>query len=234
MLGTYISVGDDCIAIKSGKIYMAQKEKTPTEDMTVRQCCMRDGHGAVTVGSEIAAGVKDVHIRDCMFMNTDRGLRVKTRRGRGKLSVLDDISFENIDMDNVMTPFVVNSFYFCDPDGKTEYVGLGSRFLLMTEHLQSRALHLRISMRKTAMLQVHIYSVCQRVKLRNLHLRILTLAMLKMQSQGVAAMMLGCDEASRQGLIVSNVEKLILKNVNIEGCDGEAIVADNVDKIERD
>ena len=72
MLGTYISVGDDCIAIKSGKIYMAQKEKTPTEDMTVRQCCMRDGHGAVTVGSEIAAGVKDVHIRDCMFMNTDR------------------------------------------------------------------------------------------------------------------------------------------------------------------
>ena len=47
-------------------------------------------------------------------------------------------------------------------------------------------------------------------------------------------MMLGCDEASRQGLIVSNVEKLILKNVNIEGCDGEAIVAENVDKIERD
>ena len=43
VLGTYISVGDDCIAIKSGKIYMAQKEKTPTEDMTVRQCCMRDG-----------------------------------------------------------------------------------------------------------------------------------------------------------------------------------------------
>ena len=54
---------------------MAQKEKTPTEDMTVRQCCMRDGHGAVTVGSEIAAGVKDVHIRDRMVMNTDSGLR---------------------------------------------------------------------------------------------------------------------------------------------------------------
>lgn len=151
--------------------------------MTVRQCCMRDGHGAVTVGSEIAAGVKDVHIRDCMFMNTDRGLRVKTRRGRGKLSVLDDISFENIDMDNVMTPFVVNSFYFCDPMERQSMLALESRFLLMTEHLQLRVLHLRISMRKTAMLQVHIYSVCQRVKLRSLHLRILTSAMLKMQSR---------------------------------------------------
>lgn len=92
VLGTYISVGDDCIAIKSGKIYMAEKYNIPTTNMIVRQCCMRDGHGAVTVGSEIAAGVMDVHIKDCLFMNTDRGLRVKTRRGRGKRSILDDIS----------------------------------------------------------------------------------------------------------------------------------------------
>ena len=84
---------------------MAERYQVPTSNMIVRQCCMRDGHGAVTVGSEIAAGVKDVHIKDCLFMNTDRGLREKTRRGRGKLSVLDDISFEDIDMDNVMTPF---------------------------------------------------------------------------------------------------------------------------------
>lgn len=25
-------------------------------------------------------------------------------------------------MDQVMTPFVINCFYFCDPDGKTEFV----------------------------------------------------------------------------------------------------------------
>ena len=37
---------------------MAESLKTPTSNMIVRQCCMRDGHGAVTVGSEIAAGVK--------------------------------------------------------------------------------------------------------------------------------------------------------------------------------
>ena len=88
VLGTYISVGDDCIAVKSGKIYMAERYQVPTSNMIVRQCCMRDGHGAVTVGSEIAAGVKDVHIKDCLFMNTDRGLRVKTRRGRDRKSVV--------------------------------------------------------------------------------------------------------------------------------------------------
>ena len=25
-------------------------------------------------------------------------------------------------MDNVITPLVINMYYFCDPDGKTEYV----------------------------------------------------------------------------------------------------------------
>ena len=44
-------------------------------------------------------------------------------------------------------------------------------------------------------------------------------------------MMLGCDEASRQGMVVSNIKNLVLKNVNVTGCDGEEIVADNVDEI---
>jgi polygalacturonase len=36
--------------------------------------------------------------------------------------VLDDILFENIDMSGVHMPFTVNMFYFCDPDGHTDYV----------------------------------------------------------------------------------------------------------------
>ncbi len=32
------------------------------------------------------------------------------------------ISFSKSDLDHVMTPLVVNCFYFCDPDGKTTYV----------------------------------------------------------------------------------------------------------------
>jgi hypothetical protein len=48
---------------------------------------------------------------------------------------------------------------------------------------------------------------------------------------GVAAMMVGCDEASRQGLIVSNVKNLYLRKVKVNGCVGEEIQADNVDNI---
>lgn len=48
---------------------------------------------------------------------------MKTRRGRGNDAVIDDILFKNIRLAGVLTPFVVNSYYWCrDPDGHTEYV----------------------------------------------------------------------------------------------------------------
>ena len=43
--------------------------------------------------------------------------------------------------------------------------------------------------------------------------------------------MLGCEEGCKQGMVVSNIKELVLKNVRVVGCEGEDIVADNVDKI---
>lgn len=122
VLGTVISVGDDCMAIKSGKYYMALKHHKVTENVVIRNCLFERGHGSVTVGSEAAGGVKNVRVSQCIFDGTDRGLRIKTRRGRGERSVLDDILFEKIEMDGVHMPFTVNMFYFCDPDGHSDYV----------------------------------------------------------------------------------------------------------------
>ena len=233
VIGTYISVGDDCIAIKSGKIYMGKKLKKPTENMIVRQCCMRDGHGAVTVGSEIAAGVKEVTIRDCLFMNTDRGLRVKTRRGRGEDSVLDNITFENIDMDNVMTPFVVNSFYFCDPDGKTEYVSSKSPLPIDDRTPSIRRLTFRnIKAENCHVAAAYITGLPER-KITCLTFENVTVTYAKDAKSGVAAMMIGCDESCKAGIHAMNVEKLVLKDVHIDGCEGEAVIAENVDEIEK-
>lgn len=122
VLGTVISVGDDCMAIKSGKYYMALEHHKVTDNILIRNCKFERGHGSVTVGSEAAGGVKNVRVSQCIFDGTDRGLRIKTRRGRGERSVLDDILFENIDMTGVHMPFTVNMFYFCDPDGHSDYV----------------------------------------------------------------------------------------------------------------
>ncbi|MBR1471419.1 MAG: glycoside hydrolase family 28 protein [Lachnospiraceae bacterium] len=122
LVGTRISVGDDCIALKSGKLYMARYHHKETRNVIVRNCLLERGHGSVTVGSEVAGGVSSVHVTQCIFSQTDRGVRIKTRRGRGERSVLTDLTFEDIRMDRVHMPVTVNMFYFCDPDGHSDYV----------------------------------------------------------------------------------------------------------------
>ncbi|MGN1422935.1 MAG: glycoside hydrolase family 28 protein [Oscillospiraceae bacterium] len=122
IIGCRFSVGDDCIAIKSGKIDIGKKYKTPADHHTIRNCIMQFGHGAITLGSEMAGGVKNLTVNRCIFNRTDRGLRIKTRRGRGEDAVIDGVLFENIKMDGVLTPIVINMWYnCCDPDRFSEY-----------------------------------------------------------------------------------------------------------------
>lgn len=120
--GNRFSVGDDCVAIKSGKYNAKRRFLVPSENIFVRNCLMESGHGAVVIGSEMSGGVKNVHVERCLFCGTDRGIRIKTRRGRGSDGVIDEIYSSAIKMNKVLTPFTINCFYFCDADGKTEYV----------------------------------------------------------------------------------------------------------------
>lgn len=123
IIGVDFSVGDDCIAIKSGKIYMGAKYKKPSENFQIRNCLMEFGHGAVVFGSENSGGIRNIWTERCIFRKTDRGLRIKTRRGRGKDAIIDGITFKNILMDEVLSPLVINMYYDrCDPDGLSEYV----------------------------------------------------------------------------------------------------------------
>lgn len=121
LLGTQIFVGDDCIAIKSGKKIMADRFYRPTENLEIRNCFMGDGHGAVVFGSESSCGIKNVTVSKCIFKNTDRGLRIKTKRGRGNKAIIENVSFDNILMDGVLAGFVINMYYYLDHDGYDDY-----------------------------------------------------------------------------------------------------------------
>ncbi|WP_320198057.1 glycoside hydrolase family 28 protein [Agrobacterium sp. rho-13.3] len=120
LIGLFISVGDDCIAIKAGKRHSLGGPNRPTERIDIVNCLMERGHGAVVMGSEMSAGVYDINISHCHFVGTDRGLRIKTRRGRG--GEVANIHVVECRMDNVATPIAVNAFYFCDADGRSDYV----------------------------------------------------------------------------------------------------------------
>ncbi|GAA3877657.1 glycoside hydrolase family 28 protein [Celeribacter arenosi] len=120
--GVRFSVGDDCIAIKAGKSGPDGEDDHlfATRGVIIRQCRMERGHGAVVIGSEMSGDVRDVSIDACEFTGTDRGLRIKTRRGRG--GRVQNIQLRDVVMDNVETAFSGNAHYFCDPDGHSRAV----------------------------------------------------------------------------------------------------------------
>ncbi|MEO5683012.1 MAG: glycoside hydrolase family 28 protein [Chitinophagaceae bacterium] len=101
----HISVGDDCITIKSGKDIPGRTKATPAENYTITNCTMLNGHGGVVIGSEMSGGVKKISISNCIFDGTDRGIRIKTARGRG--GVVEDIRVDNIIMKNIKEQAIV-------------------------------------------------------------------------------------------------------------------------------
>ena len=230
--GVYFSLGDDCIAVKSGKIYMGAKYRTPSEDITIRQCCMRDGHGSVTIGSEMAGGVKNLVVKDCLFLHTDRGLRIKTRRGRGKDAIIEGVLFDNIRMDHVMTPFVANSFYFCDPDGHTEYVRTKEALPVDERTPDIRSLTFRnIQADNCHVAAAFFYGLPER-EIGRVEMSNVRVNYAEETQTGVPAMMEGVDPMTRSGLFAANIKTLVLHNVEIQGQDGEAMVLENIDQIQ--
>lgn len=231
--GVKFSLGDDCIAVKSGKIYMGKKYKTPSENMHVRQCLMENGHGAVTVGSEMAGGVKELVVEDCLFSHTDRGLRIKTRRGRGEDAVLDNIVFRNLKMDHVMTPFVVNSFYFCDPDGKTEYVQSRETYPVDDRTPVIKKLVFEDIDAKNCHVAAAFYEGLPEKKIEEIVMKNVSVSYAENPKKDVPAMSSGVEACTKRGLFANNVQKLVLENVNIEGQDGEAFELHNVEELVR-
>ena len=114
----HIDVGDDCIAIKAGTEDAVNQ--VPCENITVTGCTMVHGHGGVVLGSEMSGSIRRVSITGCVFDGTDRGIRIKTRRGRG--GSVEDVSVTGIVMNDVLCPLVVNLMYFCGKGGKDPIV----------------------------------------------------------------------------------------------------------------
>lgn len=112
-----IDVGDDCIALKAG----TEESGKPSEceNIVVTNCNMLHGHGGVVIGSEMSGGIRNLVVSNCVFQDTDRGIRLKTRRGRG--GVIENLSFQNIVMDRVVCPLTFNMQYYSGPDRMIQY-----------------------------------------------------------------------------------------------------------------
>lgn len=91
----YFDTGDDCIAIKSGRDEDGRNIGRPAENHIIENCIMKDGHGGVVIGSEIAGGARNIYSLNNQMdsPNLDRALRLKTSSSRG--GVIENVFFYN-------------------------------------------------------------------------------------------------------------------------------------------
>lgn len=231
LIGIKFSVGDDCIAIKSGKFDMGMKYRKPTEKMVIRNCFMNKGHGAVVLGSECSGGIRDLKVEKCYFYDTDRGLRIKTRRGRGESMVIDGVTFDNIIMDQVRTPLVMNMFYFCDDDGKTEYVWSKEALKVdeRTPFLGSFVFK-NITATNTHAAAGFFYGLKEQ-PIGSITLENIDISFVDKPEPFAPAMMSFLEPQVKKGFQFFNVNNVSINNVNIHGQIGDEFIFENVKTI---
>ncbi|MDE7162277.1 MAG: hypothetical protein K2N65_05940, partial [Anaeroplasmataceae bacterium] len=233
-IGVYFSVGDDCIAIKSGKIYMGRKFKKPSSNFNIRNCSMNFGHGAVVLGSEMSGGIKNINVTQCFFNQTDRGLRIKTRRGRGKDAIIDGIKFENIQMNDVLTPLVINMYYFCDPDGHSEYVHTKEKLPVddRTPYL-GNFIFKDINCKNVNVAAGTFYGLPE-APIESICIENVSFSYADNPVEGRPAMMDFLEPMKGEGLIFNYVGKVALKNVTFSNFKKEKVLLDSVNEFTED
>ena len=117
----YFNTSDDCIVIKSGRDNDGLRTNRPTEFVTITNCVMFQGHGAVVIGSETSGGIRNITASNCVSVGTDCGIRIKSMRGRG--GVLENFRFDNWVIEEAKKQaFEINTRYNPSPEahlGKT-------------------------------------------------------------------------------------------------------------------
>lgn len=221
--GCHIDVGDDCIAIKAGT--EASPERVPCENITITNCTMVRGHGGVVIGSEMSGGVRDVVISNCVFEGTDRGIRIKSRRGRG--GVVEDIRITNLVMRGVMCPLAINPFYFCGPDGKIPLVADRRPHPVNEGTPTIRRIHVaHVTARDVHAAAGYLYGLPE-APLSELTLHDVAVSFAAEPVPGVPEMAMGIPAMARAGLQMGFLADATLVGVRVQGADGAAIVAEH-------
>lgn len=224
----HIDVGDDCIAIKAGT--EDTEERIPCENITITNCTMIHGHGGIVLGSEMSGDIRNVTVSNCVFKQTDRGIRLKSRRGRG--GVVEDIRVSNIVMEDVLCPFILNLYYFCGPRGKDKYVWDKRPYPVTNETPCFRRIHFaNITARRVHAAAGFLYGLAEQY-VSEITFSNVDISMAENAIPGRPAMMAGIEEMNNRGFYLGNVRDIHFSQVTIENHEGPAFYIENGEDVE--
>ena len=117
IVGCTFDTGDDCIAIKAGKNADGRRVNVPSDDIVIRNCTFADGHGGVTIGSEMTGGVRNIFAEDLQMSspNLNNCLRLKTNSLRG--GFIENVHMRNTTVGQVSAEAFLIDFYYGPDNG---------------------------------------------------------------------------------------------------------------------
>ncbi len=105
----YLDNGDDAITLKAGKDADGLRVNRPTENVSITNCVVHRGSGAIVLGSETSGNIRNVVVSNVVCQGTQMGINIKSERGRG--GVVEDIRIDNMTMDDVGKAISVSEYY---------------------------------------------------------------------------------------------------------------------------
>ena len=223
----HIDVGDDCIALKAGT--EGTEERIPCKNITINNCTMVHGHGGVVLGSEMSGGIINVTISNCIFENTDRGIRLKSRRYRG--GVVEDIRVNNVIMENVLCPFIANLYYMWGPRGMDADVADKNPAPVTKDTPAFRRLHFSNITCKNVNAAVGYFYGLAEMFVEDCTFENVYAELSKDGKPGIPAMLVGAEEVKEKGFYLCNTRDIKFNNVTVVGADGPAFEVENSENI---
>jgi polygalacturonase len=223
----YVSVGDDCVTIKSGTEHEQPDRSTPCRDITITNCTLERGHGGVVIGSEMSGGVKNVVISNCVFIGTDRGIRIKSRRGRG--GIVEDIRITNLIMDGVLCPFTMNLYYNIGEYGNLSISDKNPRSINDGTPRLRRIHFSHITAREVKRAAGFLYGLAE-MPLEDISLSDISISISQQADSGYPEMADDIPSMSQAGFFIRNARRIRLERVEVTGQQGpEFDIDDSVD-----
>lgn len=216
-----IDVGDDCIAIKSGT-----QERTimhPSENITITNCRMVHGHGALVLGSEMSGDIRNVTLSSCEFSDTDRGLRIKTNRGRG--GRVSGIVMKNVTMNRVMCPFVINMRYTAGKDGRAPAVSAPEALPVNEGTPAVSDVTLTDIVCENCTSAAGFFDGLPESPVERVTVSNVSVSMIESDTPRRAALTPNCIPTSRAGFFLKCVRDVSFRNIRMDGVEGDKYIS---------
>uniref|UniRef100_A0A5B7ABT9 Putative glycoside hydrolase family 28 family protein n=1 Tax=Davidia involucrata TaxID=16924 RepID=A0A5B7ABT9_DAVIN len=113
---SYISTGDDLVAVKSGWDEYGIAYGRPSNGITIRRVTGSSPFAGIAVGSETSGGVENVLVEHINLFNMGVGIHLKTNIGRG--GVIKNITVSNVYMESVRKGIKIAGDVGDHPDDK--------------------------------------------------------------------------------------------------------------------